>query len=138
PFVKKYLLKITLSPQLAEDLTQETMIRCIQHITSYNGKSKFSSWLITIAGRLYLDKMRKKQRWHRYVEGERHLMTLRWQAKSAGHEWSEVLEALGMLSAPVRMALVMRHYYGYTIEEISRMLEIPQGTVKSRIHNGIQ
>ena len=47
-FLVKYLMKITLHPQIAEDLTQETMMKSIEKIQLYNGKSKFSSWLITI------------------------------------------------------------------------------------------
>ena len=67
-FVFKYLVQLTLQRQLAEDLTQETMIRAIKHIKRYQAtKSRFSSWLITIATRLYLDEKRKRQREQNYV-----------------------------------------------------------------------
>ena len=51
-FLLKYLMKATLHPQIAEDLTQETMMKCIEKIQLYNGESKFSSWLITIGTNL--------------------------------------------------------------------------------------
>ena len=51
-FLFKYLMKATLHPQIAEDLTQETMMKCIEKIQLYNGESKFSSWLITIGTNL--------------------------------------------------------------------------------------
>ncbi|MEI0737713.1 sigma-70 family RNA polymerase sigma factor [Paenibacillus sp. JTLBN-2024] len=55
----KYLVKMTMNPAMAEDLAQETMLRCIEKIHLYNGKSKFSSWLITLATRIYIDQMRR-------------------------------------------------------------------------------
>src|SRR5690625_7102252 len=39
-FIVKYLMKVTLHPQNAEDLTQETMMKCIEKIQLYNGESK--------------------------------------------------------------------------------------------------
>lgn len=58
----KYLIKITLHPQLAEDIAQDTMVKCIEKISLYNGSSKFSSWLITIATNLFIDQTRKQKR----------------------------------------------------------------------------
>ena len=49
PFLVKYLMKITMNPDTAEELAQETMVKCIQKIQLYNGQSKFSTWLISIA-----------------------------------------------------------------------------------------
>ena len=46
PFLVKYLIKITMNPDIAEELAQDTMAKCIQKIHLYNGQSKFSTWLI--------------------------------------------------------------------------------------------
>lgn len=136
-FLVKYLIKITMQPQLAEDLAQETMLRCMEKIHLYNGQSKFSSWLITIATRQYIDSLRRKKREVLWQEKERGLRKLRWQAACADSEWPEVLDALAELPESVRMPVVLKHYYGYAYEEIADMLGIPTGTVKSRIHNGL-
>lgn len=137
-FLHKYLLSVTLQPQLAEDLTQETMIRCMEKIRLYHGQSKFSSWLITIATRLFIDHQRRRKRERNWQEQELALRKLRWQAGRQQEEWSDAVDALGELPQEVRAAVVLKHYYGYGYEEIAEMTGVPAGTVKSRIHNGIK
>lgn len=137
-FVAKYLMKITLSPPLAEELAQETMLRCIEKLDTYRDKSKFSSWLITIAGRLYIDHLRKAKREKRWLERQGAERRIEWQAKLAGDSWTETLQALGRLPPEMRIAVVMKHYYGYAVAEIAEMTSVPEGTVKSRIHHGIR
>jgi len=137
-FLLKYLLKIALHQQLAEDLAQETMLRAIERIKLYNGQSKFSSWLITIGTRLFYDEMRKRKRENNLLDAEQTMRKLRWQAVQQGVAWSEALEALGNLTEEARVPIVLKHYYGYAYEEIASMLDIPLGTVKSRIFNGIK
>lgn len=137
-FLVKYLIKATMQPTLAEDLAQETMLKAMEKIKLYNGQSRFSSWLITIGTRLYIDSLRKKKREIRWQEQEQSLRKLKWQAAYGGAEWSDVLDALGGLSEELRLPIVLKHYYGYAYEEIAGMLDIPEGTVKSRVHNGIK
>ncbi|MCH1627066.1 RNA polymerase sigma factor SigY [Fredinandcohnia quinoae] len=138
PFLVKYLIKITMNPDIAEDLAQETMMKSIEKIKLYNGKSKFSSWLITIATNLYIDNLRRKKREQNYQLQEQALRKMKWQFESRTEEWNDVMVALGMLSNEIRIPIVLKHYYGYSYEEIADMLQIALGTVKSRIHNGIQ
>ncbi len=136
-FVRKYLLKITLSPHLAEELTQETMLRCIEKIHTYQDKSKFSSWMMTIATRLYIDQLRRGRREQQWMASHRWEQQWHWQVKQSDHALPELLQALGMLPPEQRAAVVMKHYYGYEIQEIAKMMDVPEGTVKSRIHHGL-
>ncbi|MFC0215562.1 RNA polymerase sigma factor SigY [Paenibacillus chartarius] len=136
--LRSYLLSITLHTQLAEDLTQETMLRVMDRIGLYNGQSKFSSWLITIATRLFIDHQRRRKRERLWQEQELSLRKLRWQAGIRQQPWSDALDALGVLTEDVRTAIVLKHYYGYSYEEIGEMTDVPAGTVKSRVHNGIK
>ncbi|MDF0726853.1 RNA polymerase sigma factor SigY [Cytobacillus sp. S13-E01] len=137
-FLVKYLIKVTMKPEIAEDLAQETMVKCIEKIKLYNGTSKFSSWLITIATNLYLDDHRKKKREHNWQVDEQAIRKLKWHFESNNEEWNDVLTALGKLSDEIRIPIVLKHYYGYSYVEIADMLGIALGTVKSRIHNGIK
>lgn len=137
-FLMKYLIKVTLNSALAEDITQETMIKCIEKIHLYNGKSKFSSWLITIATNLYIDDLRKKKREQNWQEQEQSLRKMRWQASQLQEDWPLVLDALGGLSEDVRVPIILKHYYGYSYEEIAEIMQLAAGTVKSRIHNGLK
>lgn len=133
-----YLLKVTMDRPLAEDLAQETTIRAIEHIRRYDGSSKFSSWLITIATRLYLDAMRRRTRERRLMnEASRHA-AFRFETESRGGRWTELNESLAALPDDVRMPLVLKHYYGYTYEEIGDMMAIAPGTAKSRVHHAIR
>lgn len=138
PFVMKYLIKVTLDPHLAEDLAQETMLKCINKIKLYNGSSKFSSWLITLATHLYIDGLRKRKRERIWHEQELKLRQIKYQSAHHSDDWPVVLDALGSISPEVRTPIVLKYYYGYTLEEIAQMMDIPLGTVKSRIHNGVK
>lgn len=133
-----YLLKITMNRSTAEDLVQETMLKCIQKISLYQEKSKFSTWLISIGSHLYIDQIRKKKTEKKYQEAELATRSLKWKAASIGEEWNDVLEAIGNLKEETRIPIVLKHYYGYTYDEIGSMLKIPAGTVKSRVNNGIK
>lgn len=138
-FLYRYVLKISLDAHLAEDVVQETMMRCLSRLHAYDpARSKFSSWLMTIATRLYVDEMRKRRRHRRKLQEADGLRMLRWQTAARGEEWPEVLDALNALSRDMRTAVVLKHYYGYTLEEIADMTGVPAGTVKSRIHHGIR
>lgn len=137
-FVFKYLLQVTLHRPTAEDLTQDTMIRAIEKIGLYDEKrSKFTSWLITIATRLYLDHKRRRQRENALLSADDITRNLRWQVESGHDDWSLLIDALARLPNHTRAAVVLKHYYGYAYEEIADILKLPAGTVKSRVHHGL-
>lgn len=140
PFLYKYLLKTAMDGNLAEDLAQETMLKAYDQIKRYDGSSKFSSWLITIATRLFIDYLRKKQRERRWFRGESENMSrqFKWQLQHQGIEWTDVMEALAELGPELRIPLLLKHYYGYTYEEISHITGLKTGTVKSRVHTAAE
>lgn len=137
-FLVHYLIKVTYSLEIAEDLAQETMTKAVEHLTKFNGKSKFSTWLISIATRLYFDQKRKQKREVSLQKQEQLLRMIKWQAQSADEDWNDLLESLGKIKDDFRIPIILKHYYGYSYEEIGRMLQIAEGTVKSRVHKGIQ
>lgn len=136
-FLVEYLMKITLHPEIAEDLTQETMMKSIEKIQLYNGKSKFSSWLITIATNLFIDQQRKKKRETKWVEQEQALRKMKWKANQ-NEEWLDVIDVLAQIDEKTRLPIVLKHYYGYSYKEIGKMMGIAEGTVKSRVSNGLK
>ncbi|MGG0720017.1 RNA polymerase sigma factor SigY [Robertmurraya massiliosenegalensis] len=135
-FLFKYLLKLTLHEETSKELAQETMIKCYTNLSSFKGEAKFSTWMISIASRLYIDSIRKQKREQKKIN----LLSrqLSWNAKFKGIEWSDTFTDFTQLDADVRTPILLRHYYGYTYEEIGKMLGIRTGTVKSRVHTGIQ
>lgn len=139
-FLYKYLLKVTMNPSTAEDVAQDTVIRCMENIGRYNASSSFSSWMITIATRIYIDKVRRVKREQKWLLNERNqgIRRMRWHIESRNEEWSDAMESLSRLSDDHRIAILLKHYYGYSYEEIGDMLGIPAGTVKSRAAYGIK
>ncbi|MBW3110649.1 MULTISPECIES: RNA polymerase sigma factor SigY [Bacillaceae] len=137
PFLVKYLIKVTMNRDLAEEIAQDTMAKCVEKIHQYNGKSKFSSWLITIATNRYIDLQRKSNREKDWQREEMKIRKLKWEMESRNEEWNDVLSALGRLSEEVRLPIILKHYYGYSYDEIGQMTDLPPGTVKSRVHHGI-
>ncbi|QHW33122.1 RNA polymerase sigma factor SigY [Paenibacillus rhizovicinus] len=133
----KYMLKVTMNKPMAEDLVQDTMLRAIERIGSFQHKSKFSTWLISIATRRYIDEMRKEQRSRRWQSEEQALQGIRFQAALQQQDWPDALDALGGLSYDMRVPILLKYYYGYAYEEIAAWMDIPVGTVKSRLHNGL-
>lgn len=123
-----YFTKVTQDPELAKDLTQETMVRAIKNLRRFRGDSKFSSWLISIGSNLYRDELRKR----RSVENKEIFVS-----KSAlgtdqmGTMKVDIKRALLRLSAEKRMTLALKHFYDYSYAEIAQILKIPIGTVRS-------
>ena len=139
-FLYKYLLKVTMNPSTAEDTAQDTVIRCMENIARYNGTSSFSSWMITIGTRIYLDQVRRKKRERKWFlqEREQGIRKMRWQMQNRNEKWSDLLDSLSRLSDDHRIAILLKHYYGYSYEEIGEMLGVPAGTIKSRTSYGIK
>lgn len=136
--VKRYLITVTYDRALAEDLTQETMIRAIQRIGQFRRQSRFSTWLIAIATNLYMDFLRKEKRERRLAEQQAGDLRLQAARPDPGADWADLLQRLQSLPRDVSLPVVLKHYYGYTYEEIAEWMGIPVGTVKSRIFNGVR
>ncbi len=139
-YVMGYLIKLTLSRELAEDLTQETFLRALRALPSWRGDAAIGSWLIAIAHNLYRDDLRLNRRRAAVpleeipvsdAGGGAERMELSLEAK-------EALEALRSLPPDRREIVVLRYYYGYTSKEIAGLLRIPEGTVRSRLHYALQ
>lgn len=134
--LRHYVLKLTMNPVLTDDIVQDTMLRSMEKLYTYDGSSKFSSWLITIATRIYMDMLRRnkvEQRWQ-----EQAARAMRFQMESDRMEWSETLDQLSRLTPEHRAALVLKHYYGYTYSEIASMMKCSEGTIKSRVYYAMQ
>ncbi|THF81654.1 RNA polymerase sigma factor SigY [Cohnella fermenti] len=137
PMLYRYMLKVAMNKALAEDLVQETMLKAIERIGTFRATAKFSTWLISIATRLYMDEQRRKGRERKWQTGEQAVQAIRFEASLAQEDWPQALDALSGLPPDVRVPILLKHYYGYSYEEIARWLDIPIGTVRSRLHNGL-
>lgn len=139
-FLYKYLIKLSLRSDVTEDLIQDTMIKAYTHLKSFKGESKFSTWLISIASRLFMDQQRKEKRQKKIFEKatDEAVRKLKWRVSANKEEWSEDMELFAVLDPDLKTPILLRHYYGYSYSEIAGMLNLKEGTVKSRVHNGLK
>ncbi|MGI8314889.1 RNA polymerase sigma factor SigY [Halobacillus mangrovi] len=137
-FIVKYMWKLSGDEQVAYDVTQEALVKAIQKIHQYRGKSSFSTWLIQIATYTYLDTKRQLKRRQSYENKEKARLMHEPISASLPDEWYDVQEALWKLEDDHRIPILLKHYYGYDYEEIAKMTKVKAGTVKSRVHYGLE
>ncbi|MBA2876271.1 RNA polymerase sigma factor SigW [Thermaerobacillus caldiproteolyticus] len=132
----------------AEDAAQEAFVRAYINIHTYNTNMKFSSWLYRIATNLSIDKIRKKKP-SVYLDEEvsgTEGLTVYSQLPSTEASPEETLESLELqetvqkaiekLPEKYRSVIVLKYIEDLSLQEISEILDIPIGTVKTRIHRG--
>jgi RNA polymerase sigma-70 factor (ECF subfamily) len=140
-YLVAYATRLTGDRQLAEDIVQETLLRAWRHadrLTDEQGSVR--GWLLTVTRNIATDKARaRKARPPEVEEGpEVHdVRSVRDHAEDVANSLV-VAEALRTLSPEHRAALVETYYQGRTMTEAARVLGIPPGTVKSRVHYALQ
>lgn len=121
-----------------EELVQRTLLACAQGIERYEGRASFKSYLIGIAQNQFLMNIRSEAK-------ERHRSTLPTpeppsqtpsQLLAVKQEHRQLLETLMHVNEEYRGVLKLFYWQGLSVEEISNQLEIPVGTVKSRLARG--
>ncbi|AGK51939.1 MAG: polymerase sigma factor SigW [Bacillus sp. (in: firmicutes)] len=132
----------------AEDIAQEAFIRAYVNISSFNIKLKFSTWLYRIATNLCIDRLRKKKPDY-YLDAEvsgTEGLTMYSQIPADTALPEEELETLEVqdqiqkeiskLPDKYRAVIILKYIEELSLNEISEILELPLGTVKTRIHRG--
>lgn len=123
--------------QLAEDAAQETFIRAWLHLSSYRPQASFRSWLYRIAVNAAMDMVRKDKRIlpNALEDLPLHDPQPGPEARLSQQERT-VLVQKAVLSLPdaSRVVLVLKEYEGMSYHEIANSLDIPIGTVMSRLN----
>ncbi|MFP7300402.1 RNA polymerase sigma factor SigW [Neobacillus niacini] len=132
----------------AEDIAQEAFIRAYVNIKSFNQDLKFSTWLFRIATNLCIDRIRKKKPDY-YLDAEvsgTDGLTMYSQLSSDSPLPEKELESLELqetvqkeilkLPEKYRSVIVLKYIEELSLNEISEILDMPLGTVKTRIHRG--
>ncbi len=126
---------------LAEDLVQESFIRILRQV-SYQPGRPFKPWLYTIATNLARDHFKSATVRHSAPVDEEQLAQLLDNAPGpedrvlSVEKGSDVAAALTQLGPEYRAAIILRFYNGLSLQEIAQTLNIPLGTVKSRLSVG--
>jgi RNA polymerase sigma-70 factor (ECF subfamily) len=141
--------RLTRDAPEADDLFQDTWVRVMKSINQFSLDRKFTTWLYAICVNLYRDHYRRRMRWWRrvkqyasvtHMEDEIH----RLPAPDPGPDESvvqreaiaAVQRALAHLDDMFRLPILLHYYHGLSMAEIGGVLEIPPGTVKSRLAAG--
>jgi RNA polymerase sigma-70 factor (ECF subfamily) len=119
----------------ARDATQEAFLSCFRHLSSFRGDAAFSTWLHRIAVNACYDVLRRRPPVAASVDDQPET------AKTDDHadrvaQAADVQRALLVVPVEFRVALIMHEVQDMPVEDIAAVLEIPLGTVKSRLHRG--
>ncbi|MCF6408325.1 RNA polymerase sigma factor [Pseudalkalibacillus salsuginis] len=144
--VFKVAVMITHDKYLAEDIVQETFIKAFKKIDSILDIEKIGSWLSTIASRTAIDLIRKEKRSGTIlVEDVIYSVNEHAQEKNAVEQivervWMEreIEQKVAQLKPALRDAFLLKYEDGLKEEEISKRLQLPIGTVKSRLYRARQ
>ena len=143
-------MKMTRNPPDAQDLVQETYLKAFAAFRSFSAGTNLRAWLYRIMTNTYINGYRKRQR-EPYLGVVEDLedwqmggaeSTTAMSARSAEAEAidrtpaSVVTNALNELPEDFRIAVVLADVEGFRYQEIADMLEVPIGTVMSRLHRG--
>ena len=130
----------------AEDIVQETLLRVYKNKHMYKEIAKFSTWVYTIAGNLAKTELRRRKR-HKifsvsnFVNEERDY-DIPDKAHSPEKQVDSTIQeaiiqkAIEKLPVKFKEVIILRDIQGFAYEEISQILSIPLGTVKSRVNRG--
>ena len=133
--------------QEAEDLTQDVFLRVYKTLASFQGaQGSFTTWLTSLTRNLLIDHYRKykKEKLDVSVDDENtetlaetNVTFTRPDVVLIEHEASSAIQAaIGRLSPDLREAVILRDLQGLDYGEIRTVLQIPEGTVKSRLNRG--
>ena len=120
----------------AEEVAQETLLRAYRNFHSLRERGAFRGWLCRIAWRLALDKQRGvRRREKRELAAPEPLPAPTAEQVAASSEFNHHLgRAMDELPEKLRQALVLAAIEGYSTREVATLLDLPEGTVKSRVH----
>lgn len=133
--VVNVVYRMTGDAHLAEDAAQEAFIRAWQHLHAYRPDSPFRNWLYRIATNAALDALRREKD---TLDIDALSMAASGGLPEAALESKQqaelVQQALLALPPASRAALILREYEGLSYREIAEALDIPLGTVMSRLN----
>jgi RNA polymerase sigma-70 factor, ECF subfamily len=137
PGVVKVVYRLCGDTGLAEDMAQETFLRAWINLSSFHPESSLRNWLYRIAVNATLDVLRRKT--EETLEEEAVLML---PDQATGPETvliekervAQIQQAMHSLPEAARSVLVLREYGGLSYQEIAGVLDVPIGTVMSRLN----
>jgi RNA polymerase sigma-70 factor, ECF subfamily len=130
-------LRMTRSPDVAEDCVQLAFVRAWRNLQAFEGRSAFGTWIHRIAVNEVLSHARNHGT---RAESDEELVVERVERPNEGEQEFDAMDVMDMeralqtLPAGARHAMVLQAIYGYSHEEVADMLGIAVGTCKAQVH----
>jgi RNA polymerase sigma-70 factor, ECF subfamily len=120
----------------AEDIAQEAFLKAVRRLDRFDRRRRFSPWLGAIVANRAIDwaRARTARRESGQEAAEPNAAS---EQQPIGHLSEELLAAIATLSTEQRAVIVLRYVLEFTPGEIARALELPRGTVNSRLRRGL-
>lgn len=135
-----FMLRMTGRPDVAEDVVQEAFVRVLKNLDRFDSRFRFSTWVFTIAKRLYMNQLQKHapafesdvvDAWQgKGSAPERNLM----EAETRDNARQAIEHAMGSLNEQQREIVILFHRQNWPISSIAEHLDMPEGTIKSHLH----
>jgi len=142
PVVFGTTLKVLRNQAMAEEVTQDVFLELWKQAPGYDrAKGSPKAWAATIARRRAIDRVRSEESSRARDQADARLGVVDHDTVAEEVETNldqqHVITALAQLSAPQREALSLAYYGGHTYREVAAMLDVPEGTIKTRIRDGL-
>ncbi|RPI86739.1 MAG: RNA polymerase sigma factor [Chloroflexi bacterium] len=139
--VYRTALVITGDPESAADLVQDVFLRLYRFSDRIDPERPLEPWLYRITANLSYTWIKKNRRWLPSLEEVAEWLagTVRVENNSSheyNDDWHQINTAISALPAQQRMVIVLYYVNDLPLQEISEILDVPVGTVKSRLHYG--
>src|SRR5207342_1284207 len=134
PSLRAFAISLSGNVDRADDLVQETLMRAMANVDSFQPGTNMSAWLFTILRNLFRSEYRKRRREVEDADG-RHLDSLKSPPQQHSRlEFEEFRRALEKLLPDQREALILVGASGFSYEEVAAICESAVGTIKSRVN----
>lgn len=135
--LKPHAMRLTRDINDAEDLIQETIVRALTNEDKFQEGTNIRAWLFTIMKNIFINDYRKKTKRNTVIDTTDNLYYINASStiSNAGERsfvMNDIRNALMRISNELRVPFLM-HFKGYKYNEIAEQLNLPLGTVKSRI-----
>jgi RNA polymerase sigma-70 factor, ECF subfamily len=134
PSLRAFAISLCGNVDRADDLVQETLLRALANISSFQPGTNLPAWLFTILRNLFRSEYRKRRREVEDADGS-YAETLKAQPSQTSHvEFQEFREALSKVPPDQREALILVGASGFSYEEAAEICGCAVGTIKSRVN----
>lgn len=136
--LRSFAYKLTQNVEDARDLYQETAYRAMKNKEKFNPGTNFKAWLMTIMKNIFINNYRKKMKQNTIIDKTDNQYFINSSGNATQNEaessilMKEITAMITDLDDGLKIPFMM-HYQGFKYQEIADKMELPLGTVKSRI-----